>query len=79
MRAVSERRAVVEYARVHQIVGAGQLMPADADFTSNILERLRWAEGRPALWWGRNWRLGNIERITSSDTRKSRIYPLERP
>jgi hypothetical protein len=67
MRAVNERRAVVEYARVHRIIAQDQLMPADPNFASNVFDRLQRAERRSAMWWGRTWRLGDIATITTRD------------
>jgi hypothetical protein len=65
MRAVTERQAVVEYARVHRIVSQDELMPADLDFSNNVVDRLRQAEGRPIEWFSRTWRLGNVEVVST--------------
>jgi len=67
VRAVSEQRAIVEYARVHRLVKQDELMPADTDFSTNVLDRLRRAEGRSALWRNRTWRLGDVALVSSND------------
>jgi hypothetical protein len=75
MRAVNERRAVVEYARVHRIIHQGQLMPADTDFPSNVLDRLQRAEGRSATWYGRTWRLGDVAQISRGEYQEAARLP----
>jgi len=67
MRPYNEQRVVVEYARILRIFETTDELFQPEPFADDLLARMESGVDRPALWWGHEWFLGNVEPERTAD------------
>ena len=67
IKAISHRRATVEYAKINRTIAQDQLLPSVTQpFGDHLAARLREAQEKVSIWRAHTWRLGNIELINGN-------------
>lgn len=61
MRPFNDDRVVVEYARINRIAIPNVTDQEPSSFQEDVIARLRTGEDLSGRWWGREWRLGDLD------------------